>query len=133
MVHTSLFRKNISIKRLTQGKLPSLPFVRMKEIVLGKRYELSIVFAGRKLSQKLNKKYRGKNKPTNILSFSISKTSGEIIISLEQVRKEAPQFNKKYTNHLGFLLIHGMLHLKGYGHGKRMEAEEKKFCQKFLF
>ena len=133
MVHNSLFRKNISIKRLTKGKLPSLPFVRMKEIVLGKRYGLSIVFAGRKLSQELNKKYRGKNKPTNILSFSISKNEGEIIMSLEQVRRDAPQYDKTYLDFLGRLLIHGMLHLKGYGHGKRMEAEEKKFCQKFGF
>ena len=133
MIHNSLFKKNISIKRFTKGKLHSLPFVKMKEAILGKTYELSIIFAGRKLAQKLNKKYRGKNKPTNILSFPVSKNSGEIIISLQQVRKEAPQFNKKYTDHLGSLLIHGMLHLKGYRHGKKMETQEKKFIKKFGF
>ena len=131
MTHYS--RKNISVKRLTKGKLPSLPFVRLKEAVLGKSYELSIVFAGRKLSQELNKKYRGKSKPANILSFPISKNSGEIIISLEQVRKEAPQFEKKYLHHLGFLIIHGLLHLKGFRHGKQMQVKETILCKKFGF
>ena len=123
-------KSNLSVKRLTSGKLPSLPFLRLKETILGKNYELSIVFAGRKLASELNKKYRRKNKSTNILSFPLSKTSGEIIMNLELARKEAPRFNRKYIDHLGALLIHGMLHLKGHKHGNKMEVEEQKFITK---
>ena len=57
--------------------------------------------------------FRGKNKPTNILSFEYSKTSGEIVIQLDCVKKDAPKFGLPYTKFLGFLFIHGLLHLKG--------------------
>ncbi|PCI20678.1 rRNA maturation RNase YbeY [Candidatus Wolfebacteria bacterium] len=124
---------NVSVRRLTNGKLPSLPFTRLKEAVLGKKYDLSIVFVGSKMSQEINKKYRKKNKPTNILSFVLSEESGELVISLGQVRKDAPNFNKSYLDFLGFLIIHGLLHLKGYDHGKEMELLESKFSRKFGF
>lgn len=127
------FKTNLSVRRLTRGKLPSLPFLKLKEATLGGKYELSIVFADLKLSQELNRKYRSKNKPVNILSFPLSKTEGEIIISLGQTRKEAPKFGRYYMDHLGSLLIHGMLHLKGHKHGKKMEIAEEKFVKKFGF
>lgn len=123
----------LSITRMTKGKLPGLPFLRVKNAVLGAAYDLSIVFATPALSRKLNKHYRGKDHPTNILSFPLSKTSGELIISLAKVRADAPAFGKSYENFLGFLLIHGMLHLKGYEHGSTMERHEARFAKKFGF
>ncbi|MBX4199151.1 rRNA maturation RNase YbeY [Candidatus Parcubacteria bacterium] len=93
-----------------------------KDAVLGNAYELSLVFCGNNLSQELNRTYRGKDKPTNVLAFPLSKTSGEIFIN---------------TEHLdGFrveeLLVHALLHLKGMLHGAKMESEEKRFL-KLLF
>ncbi len=129
----SVYTKGIAISRMTKGRLPSLPFVRMRDALLGKNYELSILFATPSLSQKLNKKFRGKNRPTNILSFPLSKTSGEIVVSLSKTRADAKQFGKSYPDFLGFLFIHGMLHLKGYEHGSTMEKQEKLFSKKFGF
>jgi probable rRNA maturation factor len=123
----------ITISNQTKGKLPSLPFLAIKDAVLGKKYELSIVFADSKLSKQLNKKWRGKNKPTNVLSFTLSENSGEIYLCPEVMRTEAPKFEKSYTKFAGFLLIHGMLHLKGMQHGSTMEDEEIKFVKKFNF
>ncbi|MCU0660511.1 MAG: rRNA maturation RNase YbeY [Candidatus Pacebacteria bacterium] len=123
----------VSITRMTKGKLPSLPFLRIKNDVLGKTYDLSIVFATPKVSQALNKQFRDKDYPTNILSFPLSKTSGELVISLAKVRAGASEFGKSYTQFLGFLLIHGMLHLKGYEHGSTMEKYEARFAKKFGF
>jgi len=120
-----------SIRNTTKGKLPSLPFVDMKNHILGKSYILSSVFVGDALSQKLNRTYRGKNKPTNVLSFSLSKTEGEIFLNLKRAKMEAPQFEEKYRNFVGFLFIHGLLHLKGQGHGSRMEQAEKLARKKF--
>lgn len=125
------FGDNISIRRLTKGELPSLPFVKIKEAVLGKKYDLSIVFVGDKLSNELNLRYRGKDKPTNILSFPISKTSGEIFMNLNQTRKDAKEFERKYDNFVAFTLLHGFVHLKGYDHGDEMEKIEIKFRKKF--
>lgn len=124
-------QENVSIRNTTKGKLPRLPFVDIKNAILGEKYELSVVFCGSSLSRRLNKTYRGKNKPTNVLSFPLSKKSGEIVIDLARSKKEAPQFNEKFTNFIGFLFIHGLLHLKGLDHGSTMESKEQRFRKMF--
>ena len=112
-----------SITNTTKRTPPSVPFANIKNKVLGKDYLLSLVFIGAKKSQKLNLTYRGKNKPTNILSFPLSKFSGEIFICLDIIKKEAMP--------VGFLFIHGLLHLKGYSHSSTMERAESKLRKKF--
>ncbi|KND48833.1 MAG: putative rRNA maturation factor YbeY [Parcubacteria bacterium C7867-005] len=103
----------------------------MKDAVLGKKYELSLVFIGDKKSQNLNRTYRDKNKPTNILSFSLSKSSGEIFINLRLSKKQAKNFDRKFDNFIGFLFIHGLFHLKGFDHGDTMEKRESFLRKKF--
>ena len=121
----------MDIKNTTRKNNPSLPFEKIKEKVLGKKYELSLVFIGDKLSQKLNKQYRKINKPTNILTFPLSKNTGEIFINLNLAKKQAFKFERNYTDFVGFLLIHGFMHLKGYSHSAKMESEEKKIRKIF--
>ncbi len=121
----------MDIKNTTKIKTPSLPFQKIKEKVLGKKYELSLVFIGDKLSKKLNLQYRKINKPTNILTFPLAKDAGEIFINLNLAKKQAPKFNKSYTNFIGLLLIHGFMHLKGYSHSAKMESEEEKIRKIF--
>jgi len=82
--------------------------------------------------QKLNKNYRNKNKPTNILSFPLSKNEGEILICPEVVKTELKKFNRTFAELLGFLVIHGALHLKGMTHSSTMEEVEKKYDQKYF-
>ncbi len=89
---------------------------KIKNQVLGKKFDLSVVFADRAMMKKLNETYRKKKGATDILSFSLSKTMGEIFI------------NKKAVNP-DYLFIHSLLHLKGLKHGKKMEVEEKKICR----
>ncbi|MES2437187.1 MAG: rRNA maturation RNase YbeY [Patescibacteria group bacterium] len=111
----------------TKGKLPSLPFADMKTAILGNGYELSLVFVSEKEMHEINMKSRGKDKPTNILSFPLDAHTGEIFICPTYSKKEAPDFDRTYENYLAFLFIHGLVHLKGFDHGSRMEAEEEKF------
>lgn len=106
-------------------------FRKIKNAVLGKNYVLSIVIISEVKSKNLNRKYRGKNKPTDILSFPLSKKEGEIFLCLKEARSEAKKFNRKYENFLRFLLIHGFCHLKGMAHGSRMEHEERKYRKIF--
>jgi len=124
--------EQFSISNRTKGKLPRLPFVLIKNKVLGKKYTLSVVFCGKTLSQKLNRIYRGKNKPTNVLSFPLGKTSGEIVIDLKTARIEAPKFGESFQSFVGYLFIHGLLHLKGLPHGRTMETKEQKIRKMFL-
>ncbi len=125
----------VSIINKTKDKALALSFSVVEEIkneILGKDYELSIVYVGPKLSQKLNKEYRGKDNPTNILSFNVSENVGELIICQNVLKKEAKNFNKTPSKFLGFLLIHGMLHLKGLEHGSIMERREEKYDEKYF-
>ena len=103
----------------------------MKNKVLGDKYDLSLVFIGSDLSKKLNKTHRGKNAPTDILSFPLTKNSGEIFIDTSTAAKEAKQFNRKTENFIGFLFIHGLVHLKGLDHGSTMEEAEEKIRRIF--
>ena len=123
--------ENCTIINKTKGKLPRLPFVSMKESILGSKYDLSVSFLSSNEQKKINKKYRNKNKTTNILSFPFSKTSGEITFDPIQVKHDAPLFDMPYSKFLKYLFIHGCLHLKGYEHSSTMEKEEKKFLKKF--
>ena len=83
-------------KRNTKGKLPSLPFVLIKEKILGKNYSLSVAFINKTQSKRINNKYRKKNNPTNILSFPLSKKEGEILICPEVAKNETKKFNKNF-------------------------------------
>lgn len=103
----------------------------MKDYVLGKSYVLSLVFCDDILSKKLNGVYKGKNRPTNILSFPLDKKEGEIFLNIKQARREAKTFGRNTANFIGFLFIHGLVHLKGFTHSSRMEAQEIIVRKKF--
>ncbi|HMO78689.1 MAG TPA: rRNA maturation RNase YbeY [Candidatus Paceibacterota bacterium] len=101
----------------------------IKEMVLGKSFDLSVCFIDPKKSKKINKDLRKKNKPANVLSFCLDKNSGEVLINLD-TKKEARKFNMSHKKYIAFLLIHGCLHIKGFDHGEKMDLEEKKFLKK---
>jgi probable rRNA maturation factor len=124
--------ENFSITNATKGKLPSLPFRVIKEDILGKNYSLSIAYVTEKTSKEFNKKYRDLNNPTNILSFLLHKDAGEIILCPAVIKHEAKNFEKTFDQFLGFLVIHGMLHLKGFEHSSRMDRAEKKYYEKYF-
>jgi probable rRNA maturation factor len=106
-------------------------FDQIKLAVLGPEYELSLVFVTPKKIQALNKTYRKIDQPTDILSFPLSKTSGEIFICKSEARKMAKEFDRSYDNFILFLFIHGLVHLKGHDHGAQMEKVEEKFRKQF--
>lgn len=118
----------VSIK----GTLPSVPFLALKEKILGKKYELSIQFVPPAQAQALNIEHRQKDYIPNTLSFPLSETSGEIILCRSAMRKEFKQFDMTYDNYLVFILIHSMLHLKGYEHGSTMERKEQQLLSLFI-
>ena len=123
--------KNLTIIR-KKGDIPSVPFLSIKEKVLGKKYNLTLIFCTKKESQERNKTYRDKDYPTNILSFPLDENTGEIYIYLSKARSEAKNFSLSYLEFLHLLFIHGCLHLKGYDHSSTMEELEDKYLQGFL-
>ena len=89
--------------------------------------DLSIVFTGEKKIRKLNKKYRKKDKVTDVLSFGDG--LNEIIICLGEVKKNAKKYNSTSKKELARVLIHGILHLLGYEHSKKMQKKEEYYGQ----
>lgn len=123
--------KGFNLINETKATLPSVAFARIKEAALGKSYSLNIIIASPAKMKKLNTIYRDKETATDILSFPVSETEGEIYLCLSEARKEAKKFDRTYDNFLSFLFIHGCVHLKGFDHGATMENEETILRKKF--
>lgn len=84
-------------------------------------------------SQTLNHEWRGKDKPTNILSFPFElpegwedrqQLLGDLVVCVPVVQQEADQQGKVLAEHMAHLLVHGLLHLQGYDHEMEAEAEQ---------
>lgn len=98
--------------------------------------ELSVVLADDALVHRLNRDYRGKDKPTNVLSFALTEAEepelgedapvmlGDVILAWETVAFEAAEQGKTPSDHMTHLVVHGVLHLLGYDHETDDEAEE---------
>lgn len=120
-----------TISNKTTGKLPRLPFVSMKNKILGEKYELGLTLLSPQEQRKINFKSRGIDDTTNILSFVLSKESGEITVDPIKIKKDAPLFDMNYTQFFTYLFIHGCLHLKGFEHSSTMDKQEDKYFKIF--
>lgn len=92
--------------------------------------EVTIRIVGNEESQDLNHQYRGKDKPTNVLSFPFEAPpgitvplAGDLVICAPVVEKEAQEQHKEPVAHWAHMVVHGMLHLQGYDHIEDNEAE----------
>jgi probable rRNA maturation factor len=94
--------------------------------------EVAIVLSDDATVRRLNRDYRHKDKPTNVLSFPLGdQLLGDVVLARETVLAEAGAQGKLAGNHLSHLVVHGVLHLLGFDHEKeaqarRMEALERR-------
>lgn len=105
----------------------------LREEGLDVSWEVSIVIVDDEEIQKLNRDYRGKDTPTDVLSFLLQEGDfvvsegdnllGDIVISLETALRQAEDYGHSLEREVGFLTAHGMLHLLGYSH-ETIEAEK---------
>ena len=107
--------------------------------------EVTIRIVGNAESQQLNFDYRGKDKPTNVLSFPFQcppgielPLLGDLVICTPVVAQEAQQQNKTLSAHWAHMVVHGCLHLLGFDHindddAEQMEAEEVTILQQLGF
>lgn len=108
---------------------------------LDENFNVSLLFTSDAAVQVLNRDWRGKDKPTNVLSFPAGDQPvetgieflGDIALALETVQREAVEENKKFDHHLTHLLVHGFLHLLGYDHetGEK-DAEEMETLERAI-
>lgn len=99
------------------------------EIKADGRGELSILFADDDAIRQINARWRGIDKPTNVLSFPAAggppaPVLGDIALALETVTREAGLEAKPFDHHLSHLIVHGLLHILGYDHQSDEEADK---------
>ena len=104
--------------------------------------ELSIVLTGDATIQELNRAYRGKNRPTDVLAFAqregpmahlAGALLGDVVLSVPTARRQARAGGRRLVSELTMLLAHGVLHLLGWEHdtparGRRMRQETARLC-----
>jgi len=121
----------IGVNNLTKVKVDKELLKKIaKKVLEGERkkeFEVSIVLVGEGRIKELNKKYRGKNRTTDVLAFPYN-NSGEIVICLKKVKKNAKQFGSDFQTELARVLIHGLLHLLGFHH---QGSKEEKYLAQF--
>ncbi|WP_110687588.1 rRNA maturation RNase YbeY [Salinicola aestuarinus] len=132
---------------LDEGDIEALPTLvdleRWVGVVLAAhdeaRTELTVRFVERDESQALNRDYRGKDKPTNVLSFPFEAPPGielpllgDLVICHEVVVQEAGDQHKATADHYAHLVMHGCLHLLGYDHIEEEEADAMEALEREL-
>lgn len=105
--------------------------------------ELSVTFVDDEEIQAINREYRQIDKPTDVISFALNEQDaeeievigesipnllGDIIISIPRTKDQADAYGHSFERELGFLAVHGMLHLLGYDHMTK-EDEQKMFSK----
>ena len=107
-----LIAKELAKEKLTKSSLAQLKMAK----------EISVVFVTSAEIRTLNRDYRGKDKATDVLSFAAVEEGslGELVIALDIVKRQAREHDLKVSQELGYMLLHGVLHLLGYDHGQKM-------------
>ena len=123
----------IELNNLTSTKVDEKFFKKVVREILNEEenssFDVSIAIIGKDKIHSLNKKYRKKDKPTDVLSFQYGAGSGEIAICPEIVEEKSKKSRFSLEKEMARRLIHGTLHLLGYDH-ERGEAEAQKMQKK---
>lgn len=101
--------------------------------------ELSLSFVDNNRIHEINREYRAIDRPTDVISFALEELTeeeidivgndlprvlGDIIISIPKAKEQAEEYGHSFIRELGFLAVHGFLHLLGYDHGTKEEEKE---------
>ena len=127
----------IEIKNLSGRQQYVNSLKKIGETVLRKEHkdhlDLSVVFLKEPKMRELNRMYRGKDEPANVLSFREEELGlGELVLCPAQIRKDAKKYGITFKAELTRIFIHGLLHLLSYDHEsskdfKKMSLKEKRY------
>lgn len=100
--------------------------------------EVAITFVSNEHIREINREFRHLDKPTDVLSFPLEEEDalGDIIISIPRAKEQAQEYGHSFAREMGFLAVHGFLHLLGYDHEtaqeeKEMFAKQEQILQEF--
>ncbi len=133
------------VKQETLTRMKELVVASAQKIKLADNIELSVTIVDNKRIQEINRDYRSIDKPTDVISFALEDNDeedfavffeedlrfedsplprllGDIFISIDKATEQAKEYEHSFERELGFLVVHGFLHLNGYDH--QTEADE---------
>lgn len=110
----------------------------LEDVLVAFDADIAIALSDDAQVRQLNKDYRDKDKPTNVLSFPNSLGGGDVILAFETINREAEEQGKNPRDHAEHLVIHGCLHIMGYDHendeeAAAMESIETELCRQLGF
>lgn len=127
-------RLNLSVQyAVHDGVVPSRPEVRKwARAACQGGGSVTVRFVGEDEGRELNSAFRGKDYPTNVLSFaySVLPLTGDLVVCVPVVQCEALQQGKTVSAHFAHLIVHGMLHLQGYDHLTDEDANVMEACER---
>ena len=86
--------------------------------------EMAVTFVTNERSHELNLEYRDTDRPTDVISFEFDTYIGELFISIDKAREQAEEYGHSFEREMGFLAVHGFLHINGYDHYTPEEEKE---------
>ncbi|ACZ01010.1 rRNA maturation RNase YbeY [Streptobacillus moniliformis] len=117
-----------------------------REDYLDKELYISLLLTDNKNIQEINREYREKDSPTDVISFAYNETEnfggvevvGDIVISLDRVEEQSKEYNHSVIREFYYVLVHGLLHILGYDHieeddKKIMREKEEYYLSKFNY
>ncbi len=115
----------------------------VRELKIKKNYQVSVSLVGDILIKKLNKRWRKKDKPTDVLSWSFQEGRqiiiknapiilGEIVIDYQQAQRQAREYRHSLRSELAKLYIHGLLHLLGFDHNTLSKSKKMKVLEEAI-
>jgi rRNA maturation RNase YbeY len=122
---------SLEVTQFVSHGVPKHPYEKVAKQVLPS-WDISLVFAGRTRATTLNKQLRRKSYAPNVLSYTVGKKSGEIIICPPVAKTQAHSYDMSQSEFILYLFIHGLLHLKGHAHGSTMEKRERATLARFM-
>ena len=133
---------NIYMNRLTEEQrqlVESILIYTAEQEEVDSNSELSVTFVSNDEIQEINREWRGKDQATDVISFAMEELGedeidfglledepivlGDLIISVERCREQAAEYGNHFERELGFLAVHGFLHLLGYDHIEKADEE----------
>jgi probable rRNA maturation factor len=96
------------------------------------RTPITLRIVGEREGRRLNHGFRKKDRATNVLSFPLG-DEGDIVLCHPVIAREAREQGKRLAAHYAHLVVHGVLHLRGFAHGARMERREARILRRFGF
>lgn len=132
-----------TVTKTEQAAIESLLEFAGKTLEIEAETEMSVTFTDNDGIQEINRDYRQKDQPTDVISFALEELGedelpiifaaedvvlprnlGDIIISVDKAAEQAEEYGHSYERELGFLALHGFLHLNGYDHMEESDEAE---------